>query len=73
MGIVIIVLLLLLAIKVTGWMIKLCGKLIGALFSLGGYLIIGGLAVFGFGLALVVIPIVLVAGIITVVALVAVN
>lgn len=71
MGIIFTILMVCLLFKVCGWMLKLCGKILGAALSLVGYLIVGVIAFAGFGLAIIVIPIVLIVGIATVIGLIA--
>lgn len=71
MGIIFTILMVCLLFKICGWMLKLCGKILGAAFSLIGYLIVGVIAFAGFGLAIIVIPIVLIVGIATVIGLIA--
>ena len=44
------------------------GKLIGAAFSLFGYLLLGVLSVAGFGLAVIAVPVILVIGILSVIS-----
>lgn len=71
MGIIFTILMICVLFKVCGWILKLCGKILGAAFSLVGYLIVGIIAVAGFGVAIIIIPIVLIVGIATVIGLIA--
>ena len=71
MGIIFTILMVCFLFKICGWMLKLCGKILGAAFSIVGYLIVGIVAVAGFGVAIMVIPIVLIIGIVTIIGLVA--
>lgn len=66
-GFIVIIALLVLAFKLVGFLLKICGKLLGGCFSLLGYAIIGAIAVGLFKIALVAIPIILVIGIATIV------
>lgn len=66
-GIIILILVLLLAIKITAWIFKLCGKLFGILLSVIGYVIIGGAGIAIIGAAAIVIPIVLIAAVFSII------
>lgn len=63
MGILITILLLCLVFKTCGLIFRLCGKVFGAAIGFVGFLLIGILAVVGFGLAFVALPIVLIVGV----------
>jgi len=56
------------AFKVTGFIFDICGKLIGGIVGLIGYLFIAVLAIAGFGLALAFIPVIIIVGIIAIIA-----
>ena len=62
-GIIILILILLAAFKLTAFIFKICGKLFGLLLSIIGYIIIGGVGISLIGLAVVVVPIVLICAI----------
>ena len=57
-------------LKLTGFFLKLFGKLIGVAFGLIGYIIVGVLAVTVLGLATVIAPILIGIGIVAIVMLV---
>ncbi|MCR5502989.1 MAG: hypothetical protein K6F53_08265 [Lachnospiraceae bacterium] len=67
MGMIVMLIAMVALFKVTGFCLKICGKLMGAVFSFAGYLLLATLGVTIFGLALAVIPIILVVGILTIV------
>ena len=52
--------------KVTGWMFGLFGKLLGILFGGIGYILIGILAVGILGIAFFIIPVIFIAGIVSI-------
>lgn len=58
-------------LKCTDFMFRLFGKLLGFVFGAIGYVIVGALAITVLGFATIVGPIVIVAGIISVIALIA--
>lgn len=66
-SILILVGVLALAFKLTGWAFRICGKILGFIFSIIGYILIGVLGVSIIGTALIVIPLVLISAIIAVV------
>lgn len=66
LGYIVIIGLLVVAFKLVGLLLRICGKLLGGIFSLLGYAFIGFLAVGLFKIALVAIPIILVIGIATI-------
>ena len=68
MGIVFTIIGLVILWKVTWFFIKMLGKLIGAAFSLFGYLLLGVLSVAGFGLAVIAVPVILIIGVVTVIS-----
>lgn len=70
LGLLITIAMIVFAFKVCGWCLGLCGKLLGGIFSLVGYLIIGVIAVTVFGFAIVAIPIIFIIGLVTVIALI---
>lgn len=67
LGWIIVIGLVILSFKICGFVLKLCGKLLGGIFSIIGYFLIGVLGVAGFGIAFVAIPIILVIGIATII------
>ena len=67
MSIIVTILLLVLFFKITGFVLKICGAILGAVLSLIGYLILGSLLVTGFGLALIFIPIIMVVGVFSII------
>ena len=60
----IVVLVMVVLFKVTGFMFRIAGKLLGGILGIIGWLILGGLAISVFGLALFVLPIILIVGIV---------
>lgn len=58
--IIICIILLVAMFKLTGFFLKICGKLVGAIFSVIGYMIIAAIA--GVGIAVIAIPVVLIIG-----------
>lgn len=66
-GILITIGLIILAFKVCGFFLKIFGKILGGIFSIIGYLLIGILAVSVFGIAVAVLPVILVVGVATVI------
>lgn len=56
-----------LGIKLCGIILKICGKLLGAILSMIGYFLIGSFAVACLGVAAIAIPIILIVGIISIV------
>ncbi len=61
------VLALVIMFKLTGFFLRLCGKLIGVFFSIAGYALIGTLAVGAIGLGMLVIPLVVIAGLFSII------
>jgi len=68
LSILCIIFLLWAAFKITGLIFRICGKVIGGIFGLIGYFLIGFLAVAGFGIAFICIPMIFVIGIVSIVA-----
>ncbi len=58
--IIICILLMIAMFKLTWFLLKTCGKLIGAIFSVIGYVIIAAFA--GVGVAVLAIPVILIIG-----------
>ena len=67
LGFIVIIALLVLAFKFVGFLLKICGKLLGGFFGILGYALIGVIAVGLFKIAFVAIPIILVIGIATII------
>ena len=68
MGIILTILMLVLFFKITGFILKVLGAILGAVLSLLGYLLIGVIGVVLFGLAIFIIPVCLVVGLIAIVS-----
>ncbi len=68
MGIIFTVITLVLLFKLTGVLLKLCGKILGGMFSLLGYILLAAVAVTGFGLAIVFVPVIIVVGVFSLIA-----
>ena len=64
LSLLIVILVMVVLFKVTGFMFNIAGKLLGGIFGIIGWLILGGLAISVFGLALFVFPIILIVGIV---------
>lgn len=56
--------------KLTGWLLRIVGKIFGAVLGVIGYTVLGFLAIGAFGLAIIALPIILVAGIAAVLLLI---
>ena len=63
-GVEMLSLLIVILVMVTGFLFHIAGKLLGGIFGIIGWLILGGLAISVFGLALFVFPIILIVGIV---------
>ena len=68
-GIIIIIAAMVILFKITGFILKIIGKAIGLVFGLVGYILLGVLAVFAFGMAMIFLPIIVVCGLGAVIAL----
>ena len=66
MGLTLSIILLMTFFKITGWILGICGKAIGIVFSIVGYLLIAVFAVVGLGLALAIIPVIFIVGLISI-------
>ena len=62
MGIIIIIAAMLILFKITAFILKIIGKVIGIVFGLVGYILLGVLAFFAFGMAMIFLPIIVVCG-----------
>ena len=60
LSLIMFIIFMVLLFKLTGFLFKVAGKLIGAVFSFVGWLILGALAISAFGLAIVIIPVILI-------------
>lgn len=60
MGIVMMVIALLLLVKITGFALKMCGTVLGILFSFIGFGLSAAFAVLGLGMAIVLVPVYLI-------------
>ena len=65
---VLCVLALVVMFKVTGFFLRLCGKLLGVIFSLAGYALIGTLVIGSIGLGIIVIPLIAIAGLFSIIS-----
>lgn len=63
MGILLTIFCVILLFKLTGLFFRVCGKILGVIFSLIGYALIGMLMVTAFGIALRALPFLLLVGI----------
>lgn len=54
--------------KVTGFLLGIFGKLLGVLFSAAGYVLIGILVIGAIGFGMIIIPVVFIAGLISIVS-----
>ena len=61
-GIIIIIAAMLILLKITTFILKIIGKVAGIIFGLIGYILLGILAVFAFGMAMIFLPIIVVCG-----------
>ena len=70
MGIIIVVAAMLILFKITAFILTIIGKVFGFVFGLIGYILLGVLAVFAFGMAMVFLPIIVICGLGGILALV---
>ena len=68
LDILVLIICLVVFFKIIGFLLKIFGKILGICFSLLGYIILGVVAVYAFGLAMIFLPIILVVGIISIIA-----
>ena len=61
-GIIIIIAAMLILLKITTFILKIIGKVAGIIFGLIGYILLGILSVFAFGMAMIFLPIIVVCG-----------
>lgn len=68
LSLLIVILMIVMLFKMTVFMFRIMGKIIGGMIGIIGWLILGGLAVTAFGLALIAFPIILFIGIMAIIA-----
>ena len=68
-GIIIVIAAMVILFKITAFILKIIGKAIGIVFGLIGYILLGVLAVFAFGMAMIFLPIIVVCGLGGIIAL----
>ncbi len=66
MGIIMTILMMVLFFKITGFILRVLGAIVGAVLSLLGYLFIGVIGVVLFGLAIFIIPVCLAVGLVAI-------
>ncbi len=64
----IVVFMMVILFKITLFMFRIVGKILGGILGVIGWLILGGLAITVFGLALFALPIILIVGIVALIA-----
>jgi len=64
LSLLIVILTIVILFKLTGFAFHIAGALLGGIFSVLGWLILAVLAVSAFGLALFIVPVILIAGVI---------
>lgn len=69
MEIIILVLMMFVLFKVTGFLFSIVGKVLGLVFGIIGYVLIGVLSVAAFGMAIFFLPIIVILGIVGIGAL----
>jgi hypothetical protein len=69
MEIMILVLMMFVLFKVTGFLFKIVGKMLGIVFGITGYVLLGVLSVAAFGMALAFLPLIVLIGIAGIAAL----
>lgn len=67
MGILLLILCMVLFFKFIGFLFRLTGKIIGGIFSLAGFAVLGIIAVAMLGIALRILPVILIFGIIAII------
>ncbi|MBO4374337.1 MAG: hypothetical protein J5829_04440 [Lachnospiraceae bacterium] len=60
-SIIVFIIMMVILFKLTGFLFKIAGKLIGAIFSFVGWLVLGVLAICATGLAFIIVPVVVIA------------
>ena len=69
--ILILVLMLFVLFKITGFFFHVAGAVLGCIFGIIGYVLLGALYVTAFGMAIVFLPVILLIGIVGIAALIA--
>ena len=69
MEIVIVILMMYVMFKVTGFLFSIMGKMLGIIFGIIGYVFLGVLSVAAFGMAMVFLPMIVVIGVAGIAAL----
>ena len=69
MEIIILVLMMFVLFKVTGFLFSIVGKVLGLVFGIIGYVLIGVLSVAAFGMTIVFLPLIVILGIVGIGAL----
>ena len=59
-SIIVFIIMMVILFKLTGFLFKVAGKLIGAIFSFVGWLVLGVLAICATGLAFIIVPVVVI-------------
>ena len=60
-SIIVFIIMMVILFKLTGFLFKVAGKLIGAIFSFIGWLVLGVLAICATGLAFIIVPVIVIA------------
>lgn len=68
LSLLIVVFMMVILFKITLFMFRVVGKILGGILGVIGWLILGGLAITVFGLALFALPIILIVGIVALIA-----
>ncbi len=68
LGLLIVILMLVILFKITFFIFRIVGKILGCILGVIGWLILGCLAITVFGLALFILPIILVVGVVALIA-----
>lgn len=68
LSLLIVVFMMVILFKITLFMFRIVGKILGGILGVIGWLILGGLAITVFGLALFALPIILIVGIVALIA-----
>lgn len=64
----IVILIVVALFKITGFVFHIVGKMLGFIFGIAGWLILAGLAVTVFGLAMFCVPVILIVGCLALIA-----
>jgi hypothetical protein len=68
LSLIIVILMMVILFKLTGFAFHIAGKILGGILGIIGWLILAGLAVTAFGLAMFFIPVILIGGVIALIA-----